>query len=222
MVEMAYGAIGVIGMITLTCIVRLFQYRKWYVMALKNRNKEDCYPFIVMLDFYQGSPELQTRIERTVELYQKLHSTNCFPYVVTTVGALKGMDRTIASIDKDLLEKKGIPSENLHTYTRIGRNFRGAADTFEEVRLACKYAHTTARDKRVYVVANSLQGVQSFMICIREGIFPTLVQTPLLEESGTWAAGKLFHLVLTFFSPRGNNPLSIAQRFVRRHVSAAI
>lgn len=220
MVEMAYGAIGVVSIITLVSIVRILQYRRWYILALQNHNMEFTSPIIFMLDFYQKSLELQTRIEHTAELYKKLCAAGYLPRVILTIGALKGMNEPIAFIDKNLLKTEGVPAENIHTY--LGKNFRGAADTFEEVRLACKYAHTTNRDRCMYVVANSLQAVQAFMICLREGIFPVLEQTPLLEESGTWTAGKLFHLVLAFFSPRGNNLLSIAQRFVRRHVSAAI
>jgi len=201
---------------------QLWRYMRWYRTASCRIDTSN--PVIVMLDYYQGSSELASRIKKTHELYRQLLMQGKNPYIVLTVGQLKGMSSTIAHLDRNQLVTIGVPSGQIFIY--LGKNGKGAADTFEEVRLACEYIRNFSSKLSlgtVHIVTNPLQAFQAFMICVREGIIPSLETVPLQGASDIYVAGKLFQCVLMFFTPRGiMNPLLAAQRCWRRYVSNAI
>ena len=216
MVELGYAVLVVIAIATVV-LIRLIQFRGWYHKALVHRHLDAHGPVIMMLEFYDGSQELEARRQKTKDLYVALSKKGKQPSIVLTAGQLHGENEKISVRSELWFLHNGISASGVCTY-----GDPGAADTFQEVRLGCQYAHEQHRDQCVYVVANLLQATQAFMICIREGIFPNVELTPMLETSGTWAAGKLFHIILTFFSPRGHNPISWLQRRIRWHLSSKI
>ena len=202
-----------VTVVMLITALRAWQYAMWYTEALHHplyRRKS----VIAMLDYYQGSFELEARMSTVCDLYE---SEKGNAVVVLCVGQLKGSQDSFASIDKDKLIEKGISPADI--FVHLGKREKGAADTFEEVQLACDFAR---KYECLFVVANPLQAAQAFMICIREGIVPIIECVPLYPIHPAYVGIKLFQILLTFYSPRGKNPISFLQKFWRRHISNAV
>ncbi len=218
MQEYLVGALGLFVVLVGITGWRVWQYTVWYQRALQVHNPFSKSPIIFMPDHYPLSEEFKGRLRKTVSVYQILHNEGCSPSIVVTCGKLIGWPEPIADVDKMKLVGQGVPEANVHT--SLGTRNRGAADTFEEVRLACDFVKKYDRFTRMHIVTNPLQGCQIFMIAVRQRVLPHLEVTPFLMERPFYVAGKLFQILLTFYSPRGKNPISLVQRYVRRHVSS--
>ncbi len=209
-----YGVIFTLGLIGVACIFRLWQFRNAYIRVVDGVRTEHT-TAIVMLDYYRESPELYLRLNETVALYQKLKNViGQKPLVLLTVGKLAGNKDTISVLNKRELSMYGIVHSDLHIF--LGDDARGAADTYEEVALACQWLHEN-NFKSAYFVGNPLQLFQAYYIAIFNRIYPRLHSVEVIEAEPFYVVGKLLQAVLVLFDPHGWNPMSVYIRWRRRH-----
>lgn len=225
--------VGAIWMFVIMCtviggfaVVRLRQF--------SNRNQFLNYgrggrPYvIVMLDFYRDSPELYARIHKTCDLYFQLKQEGLNPRVLLTTGILKGEKQSLATSNAEDLINLGIPRSRINVYLgdrllgkhRFSRKEQGAADTYEEVLLACEWLRCHDISS-AYVVTNFPQAFHAHFIAMFQKIYlnPVLVSLDLLDNKRAYSVAKLFQAILLLFDPMGRNPLSMAMRVRRRYFS---
>ena len=213
------GVCSVFVIAVMCTALRLFQYYVKYqslVLDRESKDRSEHIKIIVMLDHYRGSSELDARLDATVALYRKLAIPNTCVFVLLTTGKLAGDEMTIARRNMNTLCERGIPLSSLDASGGYSGN---AADTYQEVRVACELAKEVYKVSSMHIVANPLQTYQAFGIAVFNNIYPRLCVVPLLEESPFYVVGKFFQGVLTFFDPNGWNVLSLFTRFWRRKVS---
>lgn len=186
---------------------------------------------IILLDFYRDSRELRERLLKIHECFSQLEKEGGNPVVLLTTGQLKGEPMPLAVSNARTLIELGVPKERVVVYLgdrlsgtyRFSRRGKGAADTYEEVLLACEWLRQHGIST-AYVVTNLSQAFHAYYIALFQRVLlhPILVSHDLFEPTRSYNIGKLFQTMFLFFDPTGRNPLFSLMRIKRRYFSNAV
>ncbi len=216
--EFIAGVLVTLIVLALFASLRLRQFGRKYRYAYK-RFAYETPSTILLFEHFRGTPELVHRLAETKYLYDALRKDDVHAKVLLSTGRLYGERAPIAELSKEKLVEMGVPREDIHVY--LGENNMGAADTYEETVLACKWLRAQG-EHSAYVIANPLQAFHVYYLSIYNGIFPHLEPVKLLEARVLYIVGKLLQAALVFFDPRGWNPLSMWMRYRRRYIKSTI
>lgn len=169
---------------------------------------------IFMHDHFVGSEELKERLAVARDVYQRLRNDDREARILVDVGQLDGAWRAIAYDHDVALVKLGVATGDVHVC--LGKTGCGAADTYEEVKLACEWLERHG-EHSVFVVTSVLQAYAAFYMFISRGVWPVLRTSEFLEYRTWYATGKLLQGFLVLVDPYGRNPLSMFIRWRRRH-----
>lgn len=198
--------------------IRLRQFAKHY-RALMKESARHRPRSIILFEHYQGTSEWTTRVYAAKALYKKLCAEGISPRIILAVGKIVAYGNLSgAELDKSDLIRAGISPDCIDVYLPSGK---GAVDTFEEVKLACRLLRERGQNI-AYAIANPLQAVIIFYVCIWNGVWPQLEIVPLEEERPFYALGKLVQYAFLLFDPNARNPLAWWIRLKRRHIGGEI